>query len=168
MRVLTDIEPLLKRSIHEKAIDVASKSTLDDLIAREADNEGADPGAAVAVGLEELMASLLGPESMNQPISKSTAAEVGERFRARQNEKGRLIQLRLSEEQEKLRSRRAMIQRRGNDDINEMNEFDKYQAIALFRISILEQRMARHEIESVNRLKEVEEWLQNRAQSDRN
>ncbi|CAE8692319.1 unnamed protein product [Polarella glacialis] len=66
-------------------------------------------------------------------------------FRKRLTDRAEIIQRRLEEEQDQLRKRRAQMQRRGD---NMEREFERYQSQAMFRTQILEQRLARHEMQA--------------------
>merc|ERR1719198_2596683 len=65
----------------------------------------------------------------------------------------------LEEEEDLLRKRRAAMQRRGDHDQKDEQEFEKYQADAMFRIQILEQRLARHENQVIKKFAELERTL---------
>ncbi|EER17353.1 hypothetical protein Pmar_PMAR022296 [Perkinsus marinus ATCC 50983] len=83
-------------------------------------------------------------------------------FRKRLLDRAAVIQKRLEEEQEALKKRRAQIQRRGGPEIQQgraESDFEQYQTLAMFRIQILEQRLARHEIQAIKKFTELEEAL---------
>lgn len=86
--------------------------------------------------------------------STTELEEMRTKIAARQMNKGALIQQRLAEEQEQLKALRASGQRKTQK--NDIEEFEALQTVALRRIEILEQRLARHEIESMHKLKDLD------------
>lgn len=107
-------------------------------------------------------------------------------FRKRLLDRATIIQKRLEEEQDQLKKRRAAMQRRGVENSNGddrtyitskihvsimykfyysfASRFEKYQCDAMFRIQILEQRLARHEFSAIKKYAELEKTL---AQDER-
>merc|ERR1740121_3329522 len=81
-------------------------------------------------------------------------------FRKRLTDRAEIIQKRLEEEQEHLKKRRAQMQRQGDNVEKDEREFEKYQSQAMFRTQILEQRLARHEMQAIEKFQELERMLQ--------
>merc|ERR1711920_710858 len=81
-------------------------------------------------------------------------------FRKRLTDRAEIIQRRLEEEQDQLRKRRAQMQRRGDNVEKDEREFEKYQSQAMFRTQILEQRLARHEMQAIEKFQDLERMLQ--------
>jgi len=81
-------------------------------------------------------------------------------FRKRLTDRAEIIQRRLEEEQDQLRKRRAQMQRRGDNVEKDEREFERYQSLAMFRTQILEQRLARHEMQAIEKFQELEKMLQ--------
>merc|ERR1712190_224403 len=81
-------------------------------------------------------------------------------FRKRLTDRAEIIQRRLEEEQDQLRKRRAQMQRRGDNVEKDEREFERYQSQAMFRTQILEQRLARHEMQAIEKFQELERMLQ--------
>merc|ERR1712050_71794 len=81
-------------------------------------------------------------------------------FRKRLTDRAEIIQRRLEDEQDQLRKRRAQMQRRGDNVEKDDREFERYQSQAMFRTQILEQRLARHEMQAIEKFKELERMLQ--------
>jgi len=81
-------------------------------------------------------------------------------FRKRLTDRAEIIQRRLNDEQDELRKRRAAMQRRGDNAEKDEREFEKYQSLAMFRTQILEQRLARHEMQAIEKFQELERQLQ--------
>jgi len=81
-------------------------------------------------------------------------------FRKRLTDRAEIIQRRLEDEQDQLRKRRAHMQRREDSVDKDEREFEKYQSQAMFRTQILEQRLARHETQAIDKFQELERMLQ--------
>mmetsp|Transcript_36122 Transcript_36122/g.81720 ORF Transcript_36122/g.81720 Transcript_36122/m.81720 type:complete len:855 (+) Transcript_36122:52-2616(+) len=81
-------------------------------------------------------------------------------FRKRLTDRAEIIQRRLEQEQDELRKRRAQMQRRGDNVEKDEREFERYQSQAMFRTQILEQRLARHEMQAIEKFQELERMLQ--------
>merc|ERR1712054_485138 len=85
---------------------------------------------------------------------------MGQDFRKRLTDRAEIVQRRLEEEQDQLRKRRAQMQRRGDNVEKDEREFERYQSQAMFRTQILEQRLARHEMQAIEKFQELEKMLQ--------
>merc|ERR1712066_760998 len=81
-------------------------------------------------------------------------------FRKRLTDRAEIIQRRLEEEQDQLRKRRAQMQRRGDNVEKDEREFETYQSLAMFRTQILEQRLARHEMQAIEKFQDLDRMLQ--------
>merc|ERR1711959_228762 len=80
-------------------------------------------------------------------------------FRKRLLDRAQIIQKRLEEEQDQLKKRRSQMQRRGDNVEKDERQFEQYQSNAMFRIQILEQRLARHEMLAIKKFSELEKTL---------
>lgn len=80
-------------------------------------------------------------------------------FRRRLLDRAAIIQKRLEEEQDQLKKRRSQMQRRGDNVEKDERAFETYQSDAMFRIQILEQRLARHETLAIKKFAELEKTL---------
>jgi hypothetical protein len=80
-------------------------------------------------------------------------------FRKRLLERAGIIQRRLEDEQDQLRKRRSQMQRRGENVEKDERVFEEYQGDAMFRIHILEARLARHECLAIKKFAELEKTL---------
>lgn len=77
-------------------------------------------------------------------------------------ERANIIQSRLDEENAALSKKQAAFQRnRDHLDKKEEEEYEKYCSDAMFRIQILEQRLARHEEQSLQKYAEMDGRLRN-------
>eukprot|EP00438_Fugacium_kawagutii_P028420 Skav221010 [mRNA] locus=scaffold2350:68436:96326:+ [translate_table: standard] len=89
-------------------------------------------------------------------LARESARVEGKRL----TDRAEIIQRRLEEEQELLRKRRAQMQRRGDSVEKDEQAFAAYQDEAMFRTQILEQRLARHEMQAIEKFQELERMLQ--------
>merc|ERR1719198_2677702 len=80
-------------------------------------------------------------------------------FRKRLLDRAQIIQKRLEDEQDQLKKRRSQMQRRGDNMEKDERQFEEYQSNAMFRIQILEQRLARHEMQAIKKFSELEKTL---------
>jgi len=80
-------------------------------------------------------------------------------FRKRLLDRAQIIQKRLEDEQDQLKKRRSQMQRRGDNVEKDERAFEQYQSNAMFRIQILEQRLARHELQAINKMTQLEKTL---------
>lgn len=80
-------------------------------------------------------------------------------FRRRLLDRAGIIQKRLEEEQDNLKKRRSQMQRRGDNVDKDERAFETYQSDAMFRIQILEQRLARHETLAIKKFAELDKAL---------
>merc|ERR1712118_245922 len=80
-------------------------------------------------------------------------------FRKRLLDRAQIIQKRLEDEQDQLKKRRSQMQRRGDNVEKDEKDFEQYQSNAMFRIQILEQRLARHELQAIKKMTELEKTL---------
>jgi len=109
---------------------------------------------------------ILGPYLMdfqNKPLDAMAAEFVAKKckndFRKRLLDRAGIIQHRLEQEQDDLRKRKSQMARRGDNFEKDERQFEAYQADAMFRIQILEQRLARHEISAIKKFSDLERTL---------
>eukprot|EP00921_Rhytidocystis_pertsovi_P024972 GHVQ01040251.1.p1 GENE.GHVQ01040251.1~~GHVQ01040251.1.p1 ORF type:complete len:306 (+),score=58.57 GHVQ01040251.1:265-1182(+) len=102
-------------------------------------------------------------EYQSKPIDASAAEAIVKRckadFRKRLLDRAAIIQNRLEEEHEQLKKQRSALQRRGDNQEKDERAVEHYQSEAMFRIQILEQRMARHEMQAIRKFSELEKTL---------
>eukprot|EP00922_Rhytidocystis_sp_ex-Travisia-forbesii_P045661 GHVS01068123.1.p1 GENE.GHVS01068123.1~~GHVS01068123.1.p1 ORF type:complete len:202 (+),score=29.14 GHVS01068123.1:3-608(+) len=88
-------------------------------------------------------------EFQSKPIDASAAEMIAKKckndFRKRLLDRATIIQKRLEDEHEQLKKRKSALQRRGDNQDEDERAFEQYQTDAMFRIQIMEQRLARHE-----------------------
>lgn len=92
--------------------------------------------------------------------SEFVAKKCKNDFRKRLLDRAQIIQKRLEEEQENLKKKRSQMQRRGgSSEQGDERQFEQYQSNAMFRIQILEQRLARHEMQAIKKFVDLEKQL---------
>ena len=150
-----DAEEKSTIAIHQSTTDVVNSSvqklSLEELLGGIlGGNEiGTQPNACSD---DDYLTALMGPEDIGL-----SAQQIRENVKARLIERGTQIEKRLVDEQEQLKERRLMVQAQGgNIGKEEEVEFENYQSVVLFRISLLEQRLARHETQAADILTKLE------------
>eukprot|EP00922_Rhytidocystis_sp_ex-Travisia-forbesii_P007594 GHVS01011187.1.p1 GENE.GHVS01011187.1~~GHVS01011187.1.p1 ORF type:complete len:379 (-),score=55.98 GHVS01011187.1:101-1237(-) len=102
-------------------------------------------------------------EFQSKPIDAAAAEMIARKcksdFRKRLLDRATIIQKRLDEEREQLKKRKSALQRRGDNQDEDERAFEQYQSEALFRVQILEQRLARHETQAIRKFAELEKTL---------
>jgi hypothetical protein len=93
-------------------------------------------------------------------LTREEAIEVRQNcldaLRSRLVERANIIQCRLNDENSKLGREQDLYQRRERDDDQPNEEYQKYCADAVFRIQILEQRLAAHEEAALKKFAELD------------
>jgi hypothetical protein len=93
-------------------------------------------------------------------ITKEEALEVRQTcldsYKARLVERANIIQARLNEENAKLSRKQEQFQRSQREGDMSTEEYEKYCTEAMFRIQILEQRLASHEDAALKKFKELD------------
>lgn len=93
-------------------------------------------------------------------LTREEAIEVRQNcldaLRSRLVERANIIQCRLNDENSKLGREQDLFQRRERDDNQPNEEYQKYCADAVFRIQILEQRLAAHEEAALKKFAELD------------
>jgi len=153
-------EDILEPSVY----DVARESARVDALKEGAEEEKADEPASrvdiLAPYLVDLVNKDTGILQLDALQAELVAKKCTQDFRKRLTDRAEIIQQRLEDEQDRLRKRRAQMQRRGDNVENTEREFEKYQSHAMFRTQILEQRLARHEMQAIEKFQELERMLQ--------
>jgi len=145
---------VLEQTVYHRARVQAAEAT-----AREGVEEEKTEEATTKV---DILAPYL-VDYVGKPLDAVTAEFVQKKckndFRKRLLDRAAIIQKRLEDEQDALRKRRSQMQRRGENPEKDERVFEQYQADAMFRIQILEQRLARHECEAIKKFAELEKTL---------
>merc|ERR1712194_94123 len=150
----------------EKASFVAAKDAAKSVVDADGDETekaasaaGSAPGAA-GNGKTDFLARYLVDfcgKQLDALQAEFVAKKVKNDFRKRLLDRAQIIQKQLEEEQENLKKKRSQMQRRGGENVEKDERmFEQYQSNAMFRIQILEQRLARHETHAVKKFVELE------------
>jgi len=154
-------EPVIDKSVY----DISAAAAISDG-GLEAD--AAKDSTAVVEGQEDkidFLARYLVDFPTGKPLDALQAEFVAKKckndFRKRLLDRAQIIQKRLEEEQENLKKKRSQMQRRGGggNDQGDERQFEQYQSNAMFRIQILEQRLARHEMQAIKKFVDLEKQL---------
>jgi len=163
---------VLEKTVYDVAREKASSAIAKDAARNSADNEGDEAeksgtgttsGATIGTGRSDFLARYLvdfGGKPLDALQAEFVAKKVKNDFRKRLLDRAQIIQRRLEEEQENLKKKRSQMQRRGGENVEKDERiFEQYQSNAMFRIQILEQRLARHETHAVKKFVELENAL---------
>merc|ERR1719375_310147 len=147
---------VLEHSVYHRARVRAAETAAKEGVEEEKTEEASTKVDILAPYLVDYPAS-------GKPLDAVTAEFVQKKckndFRKRLLDRAAIIQKRLEDEQDALRKRRSQMQRRGENPEKDERVFEQYQADAMFRIQILEQRLARHECEAIKKFAELEKTL---------
>eukprot|EP00744_Colponema_vietnamica_P009141 GILI01013024.1.p1 GENE.GILI01013024.1~~GILI01013024.1.p1 ORF type:complete len:864 (-),score=300.12 GILI01013024.1:45-2513(-) len=144
----------------EKTIYDIAREKLKEGIQKKQDDEQKGDGDVGSVDFLSPFLAQYGTRKLNK--NEATAAKEAclHALRERLIDRFQIIQKRLEEEQQNLAKKQAAFQRRGdNVDRAEEEEYEKYVSEALFRIQILEKRLARHEETSLVKFAEMDAKL---------
>jgi len=146
--------PVLERSVYDLARERANEEGGREGIEEEQEEEAANQVDILAPYLVDFQGKPL--DTMQ---AEFVAKKCKNEFRKRLLDRAQIIQKRLEKEQDELKKKRSQMQRRGDSDNKTEVEFEKFQNQAMFRIQILEQRLARHETQAINKFAELEKIL---------
>ncbi|CEM23237.1 unnamed protein product [Vitrella brassicaformis CCMP3155] len=154
---------ILEKSVYDLAREQAQEESLGEGTEEEKQAEEAKKVDTLAPYLLEFPG-----KTIDAMTAEMIAKKCKNDFRKRLLDRAAIIQRRLEEEHDQLRKRRAALQRRaegpspgagpGAVDKDEKG-FEQYQSEAMFRIQILEQRLARHEMQAIKKFAELEKFL---------
>lgn len=153
-------EDVLEPSVYDLARESARESALREGAEEEKQEEQTSQVDILAPYLVDFVNKSTGTVQLDSLQAELVAKKCTQDFRKRLTDRAEIIQRRLEEEQDQLRKRRAQMQRRGDNVEKDEREFEKYQSQAMFRTQILEQRLARHEMQAIEKFKELERMLQ--------
>jgi hypothetical protein len=153
-------EDVLEPSVYDLARETARGSALREGAEEEKQEEQASKVDILAPYLVDFINKQTGHVQLDALQAELVAKKCTQDFRKRLTDRAEIIQRRLEEEQEALRKRRAQMQRRGDNVEKDEKEFELYQSRAMFRTQILEQRLARHEMQAIEKFKDLERLLQ--------
>jgi len=150
----------LEPSFHDLARVSAKADALREGAEEEKPEEKTSKFDILAPYLVDMMDKGTGLVQLDALQAEIVAKRCIQDFRKRLTDRAEIIQYRLEEEQDKLKKRRAHMQRRGDQVEKDEREFENYQSQAMFRTQILEQRLARHQIQAIEKYKELEKKLE--------
>lgn len=153
-------EDVLEPSVYDLAREHARVDALREGTEEEKQEEAASKVDVLAPYLVDFMNKETRYVQLDSLQAELVVKKCTQDFRKRLTDRAEIIQRRLEEEQEQLRKRRAQMQRRGDNVEKDEREFERYQSQAMFRTQILEQRLARHEMQAIEKMQELERMLQ--------
>ncbi|CAD7971169.1 unnamed protein product [Amoebophrya sp. A25] len=167
------VEPVLEKNVYDiarekaEAEEAQSKLQQQTLDKSKSESKSAEQDQAAASPYVDSKVDFLARYLVDfqaKPLDALQAEFVAKKckndFRKRLLDRAQIIQRRLEAEQENLKKKRAQMQRRGGDNVEkDERAWEQFQSQAMFRIQILEQRLARHEIHSVKKFVELENAL---------
>eukprot|EP00928_Gymnodinium_smaydae_P033213 TRINITY_DN23848_c0_g6_i1.p1 TRINITY_DN23848_c0_g6~~TRINITY_DN23848_c0_g6_i1.p1 ORF type:complete len:845 (+),score=178.18 TRINITY_DN23848_c0_g6_i1:58-2592(+) len=153
-------EDVLEPSVYDQARESARVDALREGAEEEQKEETATKVDMLAPYLVDYINKSTGTVQLDALQAELVAKKCSQDFRKRLTDRAEIIQRRLEEEQDSLRKRRAQMQRRGDNVEKDEREFERYQSQAMFRTQILEQRLARHEMQAIEKFQELERMLQ--------
>eukprot|EP00931_Biecheleriopsis_adriatica_P115263 TRINITY_DN91078_c0_g1_i1.p1 TRINITY_DN91078_c0_g1~~TRINITY_DN91078_c0_g1_i1.p1 ORF type:complete len:918 (+),score=248.51 TRINITY_DN91078_c0_g1_i1:55-2754(+) len=153
-------DDVLDPSVYDLARESARVEGLKDGAEEEKQEEQTSKVDILAPYLVDFINKETGLVQLDSLQAELVAKKCTTDFRKRLTDRAEIIQRRLEEEQDLLRKRRAQMQRRGDNMERDEREFETYQSQAMFRTQILEQRLARHEMQAIEKFQELERMLQ--------
>jgi len=153
-------EDVLEPSVYDLARESARVDALREGQEEEKQEETTSKVDILAPYLVDFQNKSTGVVQLDSLQAELVAKKCTQDFRKRLTDRAEIIQRRLEEEQDQLRKRRAQMQRRGDNVEKDEREFERYQSQAMFRTQILEQRLARHEMQAIEKFQELERMLQ--------
>jgi len=153
-------DDVLDPSVYDQARESARVEGLREGAEEEKQEEQSSKVDILLPYLVDFMNKETGIVQLDSLQAELVAKKCTTDFRKRLTDRAEIIQRRLEEEQDLLRKRRAQMQRRGDNMERDEREFERYQSQAMFRTQILEQRLARHEMQAIEKFQELERTLQ--------
>eukprot|EP00933_Yihiella_yeosuensis_P068344 TRINITY_DN7388_c2_g1_i1.p1 TRINITY_DN7388_c2_g1~~TRINITY_DN7388_c2_g1_i1.p1 ORF type:complete len:862 (-),score=200.08 TRINITY_DN7388_c2_g1_i1:210-2795(-) len=153
-------DDVLEPSVYDLARESARVEGLREGAEEEKQEETASKVDILAPYLVDFMNKDTGFVQLDSLQAELVAKKCTTDFRKRLTDRAEIIQRRLEEEQDQLRKRRAQMQRHVDNVERDEREFERYQSQAMFRTQILEQRLARHEMQAIEKFQELERMLQ--------
>eukprot|EP00929_Paragymnodinium_shiwhaense_P051937 TRINITY_DN2605_c0_g1_i1.p1 TRINITY_DN2605_c0_g1~~TRINITY_DN2605_c0_g1_i1.p1 ORF type:complete len:842 (+),score=224.22 TRINITY_DN2605_c0_g1_i1:100-2625(+) len=153
-------EDVLEPSVYDLAREQARLGASKEGMEEEKKEETSQKMDILAPYLVDFINKATGTVQLDSLQAELVAKKCTQDFRKRLTDRAEIIQRRLEEEQDQLRKRRAQMQRRGDNVEKDERDFEKYQSQAMFRTQILEQRLARHEMQAIENFQKLERMLQ--------
>ncbi len=162
----------IERNVFEVALNKSNGITPLDASTAEKKGEDKSPDVVAAQakavdGTKDVIADYLSPYIRNvkdiDKLSKEEAIEIRQAcldaLKSRLVERANIIQSRLNEENAKLGRKQEQFQRSQREGDLSTEEYEKYCTEAMFRIQILEQRLAVHEETALKKFAELDSKL---------
>jgi len=153
-------EDVLEPSVYDLARESARVDALREGAEEEKQEETTSKVDILAPYLVDFINKDTGFVQLDSLQAELVAKKCTQDFRRRLTDRAEIIQSRLEEEHDQLRKRRAQMQRRGDNVEKDERDFERYQSEAMFRTQILEQRLARHEMQAIEKFQQLEKMLQ--------
>mmetsp|Transcript_24814 Transcript_24814/g.62392 ORF Transcript_24814/g.62392 Transcript_24814/m.62392 type:complete len:861 (-) Transcript_24814:429-3011(-) len=151
-------EPVLEKHVYDVAREKAEEENQVNVVSEKTEATEEQPDSKVDF-LARYLVDFQG-KTLDALQAEFVAKKCKNDFRKRLLDRAQIIQRRLETEQENLKKKRAQMQRRGGDNVEkDERQFEQFQSQAMFRIQILEQRLARHEMHAVKKFVELENAL---------
>jgi len=147
-------ETPLEKSVYDLAREHAREDALREGMEEEKEEEQASKVDILAPYLVDFQG-----KQLDALQAEFVCKKCKNDFRKRLLDRAQIIQKRLEDEQDQLKKRRSQMQRRGDNVEKDERAFEQYQSNAMFRIQILEQRLARHELQAIKKMTELEKTL---------
>eukprot|EP00742_Colponemidia_sp_Colp-10_P003210 GILJ01003419.1.p1 GENE.GILJ01003419.1~~GILJ01003419.1.p1 ORF type:complete len:847 (+),score=152.98 GILJ01003419.1:62-2542(+) len=149
--------PLLEKTIY----DIAREKAKEGSQKKQEEDEAGEEAAGVVDYLSPFLAQY-GNRKLNKAEALAAKDSCLSALKDRLLERANIIQKRLEEENSLLAKKQLAFSRRGdNVDKAEEEEHERYFTEAMFRIKILEQRLARHEETALQKYAELDAKLRN-------
>lgn len=160
IRFSRSTQTCLEADVYDTARDNAKKNLEKEGQDEENQEQETQKVDILAPYLVDFVNKSTGRVQLDSLQAELVAKKCTQDFRKRLTDRAEIIQRRLEEEQESLRKRRAHMQRRGDNIEKDERDFETYQSQAMFRTQILEQRLARHEMQAIEKFQQLEKTLQ--------
>lgn len=149
----------VEKNVFEKAMDAMDRNASMDAYSKVTEVSGGE-----GKGTDYLTPFLRNVQDLSK-ITKEEALEIRQSsldaLKARLVERANIIQTRLHDENAKLARKQEQFQRSQREGDLSTEEYEKYCTEAMFRIQILEQRLAAHEETAVRKFQDLDSRLSN-------
>jgi hypothetical protein len=148
-----------ERSVFERALDTADNTTADDFVGTRNNKSAAHDSAKNSDYLTPYLRNVGDLSQITKEMVFSIRQTCLDALKARLAERASIIQTRLHEENSKLAKRQEQFQRAQREGDLSNEEYEKYCTEAMFRIQILEQRLATHEEAALRKYNDLDRKL---------
>ena len=149
---------VIEKTVFDRALDALESKSL--YAGNNADKNAGDDNKGATDYLTAFLKGVAGEKLAAGGLSKEEALEIRQAcldaLKARLVERANIIQTRLHEENAKLARKQEQFQRSQREGDLSTEEYEKYCTEAMFRIQILEQRLAAHEEAAVRKFADLD------------